>query len=229
MADDVRIKVSVIMPCRDEVNTVGTCVDEASAFLALRNISGEVIVVDNGSSDDSARVAQNHGAIVITEDKIGYGYAIRRGLDAASGSVMIIADCDATYDFDDMEKIIDLIDDGFDMVIGDRFSGGIEKGAMTLSHRIGGVILSRLARRRFRAGINDFHCGLRGISGDALGKLEFETGGMEFATEMIAVAQKAQLRMTQTPVKLRKCGVYRRSKLNAVRDGWRHLKFILKQ
>ena len=153
--------------------------------------------------------------------------AVRCGLNNASGEILIIADCDMTYDFEDMDPVIELLDKGYDMVIGNRFAGGIEKGAMPLSHRIGGRFLSRLAAKRFGSGIYDFHCGLRGIKREALERLDLRTTGMEFATEMVACANRAGLNITETPVRLKKCGADRRSKLNTVRDGMRHLIYIL--
>jgi len=221
------IKISVIMPCRDEENTVGKCVDEACDFLAGNELGGEVMVVDNCSSDRSAAVARDHGATVIKESRIGYGYAIRRGLAAACGDIIIIADCDMTYDLSDMGKMIRLIDEGYDVVIGDRLGGSIETGAMSCAHRIGVRALSKIASRRFHSDVRDFHCGIRAISRESLQQLEFCTGGMEFATEMIARASKAGLRIAQIPVSLRKCPETRKSKLRTIRDGLRHLAFIL--
>ena len=158
------IRISVIMPCRDEEGTVGSCVDEARSFLEEYDPAGEVIVVDNCSTDNSAALALDHGARLIEESRIGYGYAIRCGLFEAAGSVIFIIDCDMTYDVADMENMLKLIDDGYDMVIGDRLSGVIEKGAMPLVHRIGVRILSKLAAARFHVEVNDFHCGIRACS-----------------------------------------------------------------
>ena len=227
MERDDSIRLSIIMPCRDEENTVGRCIDEARDFLEEHEINGEIIVVDNCSSDESASVALDHGARLIEEGRIGYGYAIRCGLFEAAGAVIVIADCDMTYDLSDMENMIKLIDDGYEMVLGDRFSGIIEKGAMSGVHRLGAKTLSKLARMRFHSDVNDFHCGIRAVSRRALTKLSFCTGGMEFATEMIAQASAAHLRIAQIPVKLRKCPANRRSKLRTVRDGFRHLAYIL--
>lgn len=227
MSDDRKIKVSVIMPCRNEGNTVGACIDEVRSFFDARNIAGEIIVVDNCSDDESASIAMDHGARLIVEDMVGYGNAVRCGLNNASGEILIIADCDMTYDFEDMDPIIDLLNDGYDMVVGNRFEGGIEKGAMPISHKVGGRFLSCLANKRFGSGIYDFHCGLRGIRREALNQLDLKTTGMEFATEMVACAKKAGLKITETPVRLKKCNADRRSKLNTIRDGMRHLIYIL--
>lgn len=221
------IRISVIMPCRDEEGTVGSCVDEARSFLEEYDPAGEVIVVDNCSTDNSAALALDHGARLIEESRIGYGYAIRCGLFEAAGSVIFIIDCDMTYDVADMENMLKLIDDGYDMVIGDRLSGVIEKGAMPLVHRIGVRILSKLAAARFHVEVNDFHCGIRALSRAALSKLDLKCGGMEFATEMIAEASNAGLRIAQIPVRLRKCSAVRSSKLRVIRDGFRHLIYII--
>ncbi|MCR5301563.1 MAG: glycosyltransferase family 2 protein [Lachnospiraceae bacterium] len=226
MAENSNVYISIIMPCLDEENTVGPCVDEAYDFLSENQLNGEVIVVDNCSSDDSAKVALDHGAQLIEEGKRGYGHAIRSGLDEAAGQIIVIVDCDMTYDMYDINSIIKLIEDGYDMVIGDRFSGIIEKGAMPYINRIGAMILSKIGRIRFKTDVNDFHCGIRGVRREALEKLDLNCGGMEFATEMIAKASMLGLRIAQTPVKLRKCALDRRSKLRIVRDGLRHLSLM---
>lgn len=225
MRDD-DIKVSIIMPCMDEENTVGSCVDEARAYLEENHLTGEVIVVDNCSKDDSARIALDHGAQLIEEGQIGYGHAIRSGIREAVGEVIILADCDLTYDLSDIGPILSLIDEGYDMVIGDRFSGNVEKGAMPFINRLGGKALSKIGRMRYHTDVNDFHCGIRGIRREALEKMELRTGGMEFATEMIAQAVRCDLKIAQTPVTLRKCTADRRSKLRIIRDGFRHLLYI---
>lgn len=217
------------MPCRDEENTVGCCVDEAFVYLTDRNMNGEVIVVDNCSADESARVALDHGARLIEETGRGYGNAIRCGLNEAAGEYIIIVDCDMTYDLSDIDSIIKLLDEGSDLVIGDRFLGSIEKGAMPYLNRVGGKILSAIARRRFHVKINDFHCGIRGIRHESLQRMSLRTEGMEFATEMIAQAKEAGLTISQTPVSLKRCPVHRHSKLRIFRDGARHLVYIIRK
>ena len=225
MRDD-DIRVSIVMPCMDEENTVGECVDEARSFLSENQLTGEVIVVDNCSTDNSAMVALDHGAQLIEEGRIGYGHAIRSGIEEASGEVIILVDCDLTYDLSDIGAILSMIGKGYDVVIGDRFSGTIEKGAMPIVNRIGGRVLSKIGRMRYHTDVNDFHCGIRGIRREALCRLELRTGGMEFATEMIAEATRCGLKIGQTPVTLRKCTAERRSKLRIIRDGFRHLLYI---
>lgn len=216
------------MPCRNEEATIGFCVDEAGAFLEKYRLKGEVLVVDNGSVDASARLAEQHGARVITENRPGYGNAIRAGLAASAGNVVIIGDCDTTYDFLHLEEMYRLLAEGeCDMVIGNRYAGGMEPGSMSWSHRWGVRFLSWCARARFHTEVYDFHCGLRGLSRSAIEELAFHTGGMEFATEMIAEAAAHRLRISQVPVTLRRCEYGRESKLRTVRDGLRHLGYII--
>ena len=221
--------LSIVMPCRNEESAVGLCVDDAMAFLRRRDLRGEVIVVDNGSTDGSAAVARAHGARVVAEETPGYGLALRRGIAESRGRVIILGDSDTTYDFLHLDAMYDPLDRGeCDMMIGDRFAGGIEPGAMPWSHKVGVKALSAIGRGRFRSEVRDFHCGLRGLTREAAGKLNFRTEGMEFATEMIALAEQAGLRIGQCPVKLRKCGQPRKSKLRTLPDGFRHLRYILK-
>ena len=220
--------LTILMPCRNEEAALSQSIDDARSFLTRCGISGEILVVDNGSSDRSAAVAAEKGVRIVTEPRPGYGYAIRKGLECAEGSVIIIGDCDTTYDFSCLEKIYGPLAAGeCDFVVGDRFAGGIEKGAMSLSHRIGVRALSALGRLITGTDVRDFHCGLRGITREAIGKLDFQTGGMEFASEMIVLAVKNGLRIRQVPVPLRRCEKKRRSKLRTIPDGFRHLRFLL--
>ncbi|MCR5108909.1 MAG: glycosyltransferase family 2 protein [Lachnospiraceae bacterium] len=220
--------ISIIMPCRDERNTVGSCIDEVREYLESQGRSYEIIVVDNCSTDGSAREATEHSARVVKEDRPGYGFAIRRGIKEATGDFLIIMDCDLTYDPKDIGPILDLMERDFDMVIGDRFLGTIDKGAMSLLHRIGIHALSFIGRIRYKTDIRDFHCGIRGVKKDTAQSLKFRTGGMEFATEMIEKACRENLKTGQTPANLRKCPKSRKSKLRTFRDGMRHLLFMIK-
>ena len=220
--------LSIVMPCRNEETAVGFCVDDAKTFLRLRGLRGEVIVADNGSVDESKKVAMVHGARVVTEERPGYGLALRKGIAESRGRVIILGDSDTTYDFLRLEALYDPLTSGeCDMMIGDRFAGGIEPGAMALSHRIGVKALSMLGRMCFRSKVRDFHCGLRGLTWEAAQRLEFRTEGMEFATEMIALGEAAGLRIGQCPVTLRKCSTDRKSKLRTLPDGFRHLQYML--
>ena len=215
------------MPCLDEEKTVGICVDEAWEFIRKNHLQGEVIVVDNGCRDGSADIAKEHGAFVVKESQKGYGRAIRTGIESSTGKVIMIGDCDTTYDFLHLEVFYEMLSSGeYDMVIGDRLSGRMQKGAMPLSHKWGVRFLSACARIRCKTDVRDFHCGLRGLTGEAAEKLFFQTAGMEFATEMIMQAAKEEIRIGQVPVELKCCRFERRSKLHAIRDGIRHLGYI---
>ena len=220
--------VSIVMPCRNEENAVGVCVDDARAWLDQSGYTGEILVVDNGSTDHSARVARQHGARVIPESRPGYGFALRRGITGSRGKIILMGDSDTTYDFLHLDSFCaPLLKGKYDMMIGDRFAGGIEKGAMSRSHIWGVRMLSFLARKRFHTDVRDFHCGLRGLTADAAKRLPFRSGGMEFATEMIALAARNGLHIGQTPTPLRRCCQKRRSKLRTLPDGFRHLRYIL--
>ncbi|MBQ3841589.1 MAG: glycosyltransferase family 2 protein [Ruminiclostridium sp.] len=223
-----RLDISYVMPCLNEKNTVGRCIDEAKAFIEKNALQGEVIVVDNGSNDGSVREALSHGARVIQESRRGYGRAIRTGILHTRGSVIVIGDCDSTYDFRRCGRFYFPLAEGkCDMMIGDRFSGGIEKGAMPPLHRLGVPFLSWCGRMKFGVKVRDFHCGLRSVTRSAAAKMRFRTTGMEFSTEFIAEGARNGLRIGQTPAKLRRCTEKRRSKLRTFPDGLRHLKYIL--
>ena len=227
MAEKESLMLTIIMPCLNEAAAVGISIREAAAFLEKNKIQGEILVVDNGSADGSAAIAESCGARVIIQPQKGYGNALRFGLSHSRGRVVILGDCDTTYDFLHLEEMYGLLSSGAcDMVIGNRFAGGMEKGSMPLSHKWGVRFLSWLGRKRLDTDIYDFHCGLRGLTRAGLEKLELKTGGMEFATEMIAAAVKAGLSVGQVPVRLRKCALARKSKLRTLRDGLRHLVYI---
>lgn len=230
MLEEESLELSVIMPCKNEAAAVAFCVGEAREFMEKHQIKGEVLVVDNASHDASAVLAEQAGARVIAEKNTGYGNAVRAGIAGSRGRSLIIGDCDATYDFGNLEEMYHLLaDGGCDMVIGNRYAGGMEKGSMPLSHRLGVRFLSFCAEKRFQTQVYDFHCGLRGMSRSAAERLDFHTEGMEFATEMIAVAAGQGLCIRQLPVHLRRCTYARESKLRTIRDGIRHLEYILKR
>ncbi len=223
------LQLTVLMPCLNEEASVGSCVDEAFRFMKDHNIKGEVLVVDNGSTDNSRIEARKYGARTVLQKRRGYGAALRTGIRASRGRVIIMGDCDTTYDFYDNYEMYRLLSEGkADVVIGNRFAGGFEKGAVPFSHKIGARILSFAGRLRFHTDVADFHCGLRGLTKEAAGKMRFYTTGMEFATEMIAEAARKNLRIRQVAVRLRRCCYARSSKLRTIRDGFRHLIFILR-
>lgn len=220
--------ISVVMPCLNEVSTVGICVDRALGFIRRKGLDGEVVVVDNGSDDGSDLEALRHGAKVVREKRRGYGSAIRKGLKFSSGGVIVIGDCDTTYDFTTLDGFyFGITEEGYDMVIGDRFAKKMERGAMPLTHWLGVHFLSKCGRIAFHTDVHDFHCGLRSISRKALERMNYGTTGMEFATEMIACAAAAGLRIKQIPASLSVCRYVRKSKLRTVRDGLRHLGYIV--
>ncbi len=227
LVNEKELELSVIMPCLNEENAVGSCIDEAKRFISTHNIKAEIIIADNGSTDSSAQKAAEHGAVVVSETRRGYGRAIRTGIGNSRGEIIIFGDCDTTYDFLHLESFYYPLERGeYDIMIGDRFSGGIEKGAMPFLHKLGVPFLSWCGRRKFHTDVRDFHCGLRALTREAAEKIDLCTEGMEFATEFIAKAVTAGLRIGQTPTVLRCAGCKRRSKLHTFSDGLRHLKYI---
>lgn len=223
-----QLDISIIMPCLNESASLRKCIKEAEQYLTHRKLNGEIIIVDNGSTDNSADIARKLGTVVETENKRGYGSAIKKGISQSRGAVLIIGDCDTTYDFSHLDGFYDLLSKGcYDVIIGNRFTGGIEKGAMPVSHRFGAEFLSICGRLRYHVKIRDFHCGLRGMTREAAEKMCLRTDSMEFATEMIAEASRLNLKTGQVPAKLRKNHTQRISKLRAIPDGIRHLKFIM--
>jgi glycosyltransferase involved in cell wall biosynthesis len=227
MATD-EISISVVMPCLDEEQTVGICVEKAFRALNRMGAKGEVLVADNGSSDRSAEIAQSLGARIVHQPLRGYGSTYLRAFEEARGSHIVIGDSDNTYDFDELERFITPLRDGHDMVIGNRFQGTIMPGAMPWHHRyIGNPVLSGILNLFFRTGVRDAHCGMRSFTREALERMHLQTAGMEFASEMVINASKAGLRIAEVPVSYHPRVEGAESKLNSLRDGWRHLRFML--
>ncbi len=221
------VYISVIMPCLNEAESVADCVKEARSTLNRHGWSGEVVVVDNLSSDASALVASAAGARVVRVEQRGYGSAIRGGANAARGEILVIGDADGSYDFGEIAPMVDAIDRGADLVVGSRFKGRIIPGAMPWLNRwVGNPLLTSLGRLLFRVPITDFHCGLRAVQAHKFSRLGLITTGMEFATEMIVRARRAGLRIEEVPVTLRPDGRGHPSHLRPWRDGWRHLRFM---
>ncbi|NML42699.1 glycosyltransferase family 2 protein [Ramlibacter sp. G-1-2-2] len=221
------VELTVLMPCLNEARTVAKCVEAARNFLRAAGVHGEVLVADNGSTDGSQALAEAAGARVVPVSERGYGAALIGGISEARGRYVIMGDADDSYDFSRLQAFVAKLREGADLVMGNRFRGGIEQGAMPFLHRyLGNPVLSFVGRLFFRTNIGDFHCGLRGFSRAAIQKLGLLTPGMEFASEMVAKAALAGLRIEEVPTTLRPDGRGRPPHLRTWRDGWRHLRFM---
>lgn len=222
------VELTILMPCLNEEKTVAFCIEEAKRYISENDISAEILIADNGSTDNSPKIAEEHGARVVFVPEKGYGNALLGGIKAARGKYVIMGDCDQSYDFYHLDGFVKNLRQGKAFVMGDRFAGGIEKGAMPFSHRYFGVpLLSLLGRIRFRTNVRDFHCGIRAFDREAALSLGLCCGGMEFATEIIAKFALSGADIAQIPVPLRKDGRNGKSHLRSIPDGLRHLKFIL--
>lgn len=222
------IELSIVMPCLDEAETLATCIDKANGYLARSGVAGEVIVADNGSTDGSQDIARAHGARVVDVPAKGYGSALMGGIEAARGTYVIMGDADDSYDFEGLGPFVDELRKGADLVMGNRFRGGIEPGAMPPLHKyLGNPVLSLIGRVLFRSPIGDFHCGLRGFDRRAILDLHLQTTGMEFASEVVVKSTLGGLRVAEVPTTLDKDGRSRPPHLRSWRDGWRHLRFLL--
>ena len=222
------MELTVVMPCLNEAETVTTCVRKAMGFLASSGISGEVLVADNGSTDGSQALATEAGARVVPVSEKGYGNALMGGIIAARGKYIIMGDADDSYDFTNLMPFVDELRKGADLVMGNRFAGGIAPGAMPPLHRyLGNPVLSFVGRLFFHSKIGDFHCGLRGFSRDSVMALNLQATGMEFASELVVKAALYGQHVTEVPTTLAKDGRSRPPHLHTWRDGWRHLRFLL--
>ncbi|HUP25987.1 MAG TPA: glycosyltransferase family 2 protein [Thermoanaerobaculia bacterium] len=221
-------ELTVVMPCLNEAETVAVCVEKALRAFAEHGIAGEVVLADNGSTDGSQELARAAGARVVEVRARGYGNALRGGIEAARGRFVIMGDADDSYDFSQLEPFVAKLREGWELVMGNRFRGGVERGAMPWKNRwIGNPALSGLGRLFFRAPVGDFHCGLRGFSVDAFRRMGLRTTGMEFASEMVIKAHLKGMRITEVPIRLYPDGRSRPPHLHPWRDGWRHLRFML--
>ena len=222
------VEVSIVMPCLNEAESLGVCIEKARATLQELEISGEVVVADNGSSDGSQAIARGLGARVVDVETKGYGSALLGGINAACGEFIVMGDADDSYDFSAIGPFVERLRQGYDLVMGNRFAGGIRPGAMPALHRyLGNPVLSRVGRLFFRSPVGDFHCGLRGFRKTAIERLDLRTTGMEFASEMIVKATLMDLRITEVPTTLSPARRTRQPHLRTWRDGWRHLRFLL--
>lgn len=220
--------VTVVMPCLNEAETLAICIKKAQQYFVHHNINGEVLIADNGSNDGSQEIATQMGARVIHIEEKGYGSALRGGIFSAKGKYIIMGDADDSYDFSDLTLFIDKLQEGYDLVMGNRFKGGIKKGAMPPLHRyLGNPVLSWIGRLFFPSPCGDFHCGLRGFRKEAIESLDLRTTGMEFASEMVVKASLYKMKIAEVPIVLYPDGRSRPPHLRSWRDGWRHLRFLL--
>jgi hypothetical protein len=222
------VELTILMPCLNEAETLASCIRKARQFLAAYGVIGEVLVADNGSTDGSREIAAAEGARVVPVETRGYGAALLGGIEAARGRYVIMGDADDSYDFANLMPFLEKLRSGADLVMGNRFKGGIAPGAMPRSHRyLGNPVLSWLGRLFFSIPIGDFHCGLRGFNAQRIRALGLSTLGMEFASEMVVRSALAGYQLTEVPTTLSKDGRSRPPHLRTWRDGWRHLRFLL--
>jgi hypothetical protein len=226
--DPAAVELTILMPCLNEAETLATCITKARDFLERSNTRGEILIADNGSSDGSVQIAEGLGARVVPVAARGYGAALLGGLDAARGTFIVMGDADDSYDFSRLEPFLEKLREGNDLVMGNRFQGGIAPGAMPFLHRyLGNPVLSFIGRLFFEAPVGDFHCGLRGFRAETMRTLGLKTTGMEFASEMVVRSCLARLRIAEVPTTLKPDGRTRAPHLKTWGDGWRHLKFLL--
>jgi glycosyltransferase involved in cell wall biosynthesis len=224
----IQPELTILMPCLNEVETLGTCIRKAQEFLARYQVDGEIVIGDNGSTDGSQKIAADLGARVVPVAERGYGAAIYHASLAARGRYIIMGDSDDSYDFSNLLPFFERLRAGDELVMGNRFRGGIRPGAMPFKNRyFGNPVLSGIGRLFFRAPVRDFHCGLRGYSKEAFLRMDLRTPGMEFASEMVIKAMFQGLRVTEVPTTLDPAGRGRPPHLRPWRDGWRHLRFML--
>jgi glycosyltransferase involved in cell wall biosynthesis len=228
IAKENAVELSIVMPCLNEAETLATCIRKAQSYLQRSGVRGEIVIGDNGSTDGSQEIAGNLGARVIAVPVRGYGAALFGAFAAARGRYCIMGDSDDSYDFENLDLFVQKLREGYDLVMGNRFKGGIKKGAMPWKNRyIGTPILSAIGRIFYSAEVGDFNCGMRGISKDALRRMDLRTTGMEFASEMVVKASLLGMKVTEVPTTLSPDGRNRPPHLRVWRDGWRHLRFLL--
>lgn len=228
MISEAPVELSIVMPCLNEAETLAICIDKAQGYLARSGVVGEIVIADNGSTDGSQEIAIAHGARVVQVSAKGYGNALMGGIVDARGTYVIMGDADDSYDFSQLDGFVERLRAGDELVMGNRFRGGIEPGAMPPLHKyLGNPVLSTIGRLLFRSDIKDFHCGLRGFRRDSILKLGLITTGMEFASEVVVKSTLTGLRVSEVPTTLAKDGRSRPPHLRSWYDGWRHLRFLL--
>jgi hypothetical protein len=226
--DTDTLELTILMPCLNEAETLEVCIRKAQGFLDKHHVQGEVVIADNGSTDGSQAIAEKAGARVVPVKEKGYGNALLGGIAAARGRYIIMGDADDSYDFVNLLPFVEKLREGYELVMGNRFRGGILPGAMPpLHYYLGNPVLTGLGRLFFCPEIGDYHCGLRGFSKAAAERMELRTTGMEFASEMVVKASLLKMRICEVPTTLKKDGRNRPPHLRSWRDGWRHLRFML--
>lgn len=222
------MEVTILMPCLNEEKTIGICIDKSLKFLKNNNINGEILIVDNGSEDKSIEKIKNKKARLIKEEFKGYGSALITGIKNAKGKYVIIGDSDDSYDFNNLMPFIIKLRENNDLVIGNRFKGGIEKGAMPFLHKLGVPFLTFLGNIIYKTKLGDYHCGLRGFNKEKILNLNLECLGMDFASELIIKSKKANYKIVEIPITLKKDGRGRKSHLRTFKDGMLHVKCLLR-
>lgn len=225
---ETAMELTVVMPCLDEAETLATCILKAQKWMKENSVRGEVLIADNGSTDGSQRIAADLGARVVAIQDKGYGNALRGGISAAKGRYIIMGDSDDSYDFSNLTLFVTQLRNGYDLVMGNRFKGGIAQGAMPPLHKfLGNPVLTIIGRLFFHSPCGDFHCGLRGFKKSSAEKMDLRTSGMEFASEMVIKATLLDMKICEVPTTLSPDGRTRSPHLRSWRDGWRHLRFML--
>ncbi len=223
-----QIELSIVMPCLNEAETLAVCIVKARSYLTRSGVVGEIVIADNGSTDGSQQIARDLGARVIDIEEKGYGSALIGGIEASLGTYVIMGDADDSYDFANLDGFVERLRAGDELVMGNRFMGGIEPGAMPPLHKyLGNPVLSSIGRFLFRSPIRDFHCGLRGFNRESINELHLQTTGMEFASEMVVKSTLEGRRVSEVATTLKKDGRSRAPHLRSWRDGWRHLRFLM--
>lgn len=224
------VELTILMPCLNEEKTIGICIEKAQRFLKANNVIGEVLIANNGSTDNSEKIAKEHNARIVNIERKGYGNAIIGGSKQARGKYTIMGDADDSYNFLEIKPILDKLKQGNDLVVGNRYKGKMQKGAMKFSHKyIGTPIISFIARKKYNIKIGDFNCGLRGYNTDKFKQLKCEAEGMEFATEMIIKAKQRGLKIEEVAINFYKDGRNAKSHLRSISDGVKHLKEIFRK
>lgn len=223
----MKYELTILLPCLNEELTIQKTIDDINCYLAKCRIKTEILVIDNGCTDDTVKIAKKNKVRVVRENNKGYGNALRKGIDCASGKYIIMGDADGTYDFEHLDLFVERLREGYLLVMGNRYLGGFERGSFPNTHYYGVKFLSFLAKKKYRVAINDFHCGLRGFDTKTAQSLTFHTSGMEFSTELIREFARYSDKIIEIPTKLKRGNIERKPHLRTIRDGCRHLKYIV--